>query len=50
MEGKCQAHPGPVVGDIVGNVQAFLPIDVWPQGHTWKGQDTLFSQMFITSK
>lgn len=36
VEGVHEVHPGPVVGDIVGNVQALVPIDIWPQGHPWE--------------
>lgn len=38
-----EVHPGPVVRDVVGNVQAFLPIDIRPQGHPWRESTTHLS-------
>ena len=35
MQGVGQPRPGRAVRHVVGNVQAFLPVDVRPQGHPW---------------
>lgn len=40
VERAHEVHPGPVVRDVVGNVQAFLPVDIGPQGHPWRESTT----------